>query len=253
MINVPILPATAFLRKTAIQLATNFHLPVVDTFSSALTKFLYLTTERLELHDMVTTTGPIYVDFVGGKLGYRYRHAGGQRQPLAKAVGLKCGTAPIVVDATAGLGRDSFILAYLGCQVQMLERSPVVAALLHDGLQRALQHSQIGSIVNERLHLVHSDTKHWLSKLPQTSQPEVIYLDPMYPHRQKSALVKKEMRMFRTIVGNDLDAPSLLDIALFTAKRRVVVKRPKLAPILGNKQPNFCIKSKNTRFDIYLC
>ena len=249
---VPIFPATPFLREAAAQLAALFQLPVVDSPPPTLALLLYLTAERLELHDMTTTAGPVYVDFIGGGLGYRRRHGGGRKQPLAKAIGLKPGARPTVLDATAGLGRDAFVLACLGCHVQMVERSPVVAALLHDGLRRAQQDAEIGPLIKERLQLIHHDAQQWLSQLPSTQRPDVIYLDPMYPHRQKSALVKKEMRLFRAVVGDDLDAPSLLKTALACARRRVVVKRPKLAPALDDRQPTYCIKSENTRFDVYI-
>ncbi|MEN8215361.1 MAG: class I SAM-dependent methyltransferase [Pseudomonadota bacterium] len=224
-----------------------FHLLVVDTPTTPpdLPLFLCLTTERLELRDMTTRMGPVYVDFVGGALGYRRRYGGGRKQPLAKAIGLKDGTT--VLDATAGLGRDAFILAHLGCHVQMIERSPVVAALLYNGLQRAEQDAKIGTLIKERLQLIHHDAQDWLLQLSE--QPDVIYLDPMYPHRKKSALVKKEMRLFRAIVGDDLDAPALLKVALACARRRVVVKRPKWAPSL--EKPSFYIESENTRFDVY--
>ncbi len=251
MTIIPILPTTSLLYEAATQLATIFHLSVVDTPPSAVPYLLHLTEERLELRDTQFKTGPVYVDFVGGALGYRRRYGGGRKQPLAKAIGLKHGVTPTVLDATAGLGRDAFILACLGCRVQMVERSPVVAALLYDGLQRAQQDAEIGALITERLQLIYHDAQHWLSQLSPTQQPEVIYLDPMYPHRQKSALVKKEMRLFRTLVGDDLDASALLKVALAGARRRVVVKRPKRAPTLDETSPSFCINSENTRFDVY--
>lgn len=249
MTTIPILPATPSVHEAAAQLAATFHLPIVDALPPDSPLLLYLTAERLELRDMTTKVGPVYVDFVSGTLGYRRRHGGGRKQALAKAIGLKHGAMPSVIDATAGLGRDAFVLASLGCQVQMIERSPVVAALLHDGLQRAKKNPEIGPIINERLQLIYHDAQFWLLQLSE--QPEVIYLDPMYPHRQKSALVKKEMRLFRALVGDDLDTAALLKTALISASRRVVVKRPKLAPALAGRQPSFCIKSENTRFDVY--
>ncbi len=249
--SVPILPSNELLREAAIHLATEFHLPMVD--EPPLTDLLLcLTTARLELRDMSTTMGPVYVDFLRGTLGYRRHHGGGRKQPLAKAIGLKHGATPTVLDATAGLGRDAFILASLGCHVQMVERSGTVAALLYDGLQRARQDAEIGTWVTERLQLIYQDAQIWLHQQPLTQHPEVIYLDPMYPHRQKSALVKKEMRLFRAVVGNDSDASSLLKTALECACRRVVVKRPKKAPTLNGRQPSFAIQSENTRFDVYI-
>lgn len=241
--SIPILPANTLLLEPANTLASAFHLALIDSIPIDLPYYLYLTTERLELHHL--TNKPIYVDFVGGILGYRRRHGGGRKQTLAKAIGLKHGATPTVVDATAGLGRDAFVLASLGCHVKMLERSPVVAALLHDGLQRA------EAITTDNLSLIYYDAEDWLSKTQTHQAPDVIYLDPMYPQRKKSALVKKEMRLFRNIVGEDLDAPALLEVALACAARRVVVKRPKWATSLGEKKPSFYIKSENTRFDIY--
>jgi len=249
---IPVQPAIPRLHKTATQLATAFHLSVVNTPPSTLPFVLYLTETRLELHNLTKAKeGPVFADFIEGALGYRCRHGGGRKQALAKAIGLKHGAKPFVLDATAGLGRDAFVLACLGCHVQMLERSPVIAALLYNALKRAQADSKIGAIIKNNLQLVHCDALNWLPQL--STPPDVIYLDPMYPHRKKSAKVKKEMRLFRLLVGNDLDAPALLKIALTCAKQRVVVKRPKQAPTLdADTSPNFYIQSKNTRFDVYL-
>ena len=248
---IPIQPATPYLHEAATQLAAAFHLSVVNTPPPTLPFLLYLTEARLELHDLTAAkVGPVFADFIGGALGYRSRHGGGRKEALAKAIGLKRGATPFVLDATAGLGRDAFILACLGCHVQMLERSPVVAALLYNGLKRAQANSEIGPLVADHLRLIHCEALSWLSQL--STPPDVIYLDPMYPHRKKSAKVKKEMRLFRVLVGNDLDAPALLKVALTCARQRVVVKRPKQAPTLDSTPPNFCIQSKNTRFDVYL-
>ena len=249
--TIPILPATPNEYEAAIRLAAAFQCAVVDTKPPNCPYLLYLNAERLELRDMTTTTGPVYVDFVKGRLDYRRRYGGGIKQALAKAVGLKQAFRPTVLDATAGLGRDAFVLASLGCRVHMLERSKVVAALLYDGLQRAGQDFEIGALIKAHLQLIYYDAQDWLALMPETQYPDVIYLDPMYPHRQKSALVKKEMRVFRAIVGDDLDAAALLNVALTCARQRVVVKRPKLALSLNEIKPTFCIQSQNTRFDVY--
>jgi 16S rRNA (guanine1516-N2)-methyltransferase len=192
-----------------------------------------------------------YVDFTIGSLDYRRRNGGGRKQALAKAIGLKKAANPTVVDATAGLGRDAFILASLGCKVHMLERSPVVAALLSESLEHAKNNTDIAPII-ERLKLTHEDAKNYLYKLCLIENIDVIYLDPMYPHRKKSALVKQEMRLLRTIVGEDVDAAALLQAALESRCKRIVVKRPKVATHLNDHKPSFCIESKNTRYDVYL-
>lgn len=202
--------------------------------------------------------GPVQVDWTGGALGHRLRFGGGRGQPLARAIGLKGGACPAVADLTAELGRDACVLAALGCRVTLVERSPVVCALLDDGIARAAADTGIGSWVHERVQLVHADGSAWLQAAAQQAQaapaqrPEVIYLDPMYPHREQSALVKKEMRAFRAVVGDDLDADALLAPALALATRRVVVKRPKGAPPLAGRAPSHVIASPNTRYDVYV-
>ncbi|MFB0975048.1 MAG: class I SAM-dependent methyltransferase [Tolumonas sp.] len=194
--------------------------------------------------------GPVFVDFVEGAVAHRRKFGGGRGQSIAKAVGLKAGANPTVVDATAGLGRDAFVLASLGCQVTMLERHPVVAALLADGLQRARQDSEIGGWVSERMSLRSGSALENLQQLGFT--PDVVYLDPMFPHRQKSALVKKEMRVFQSLVGPDLDADALLPAALAVAGKRVVVKRPDYAGYLNEMTPSMSIETKSNRFDVYV-
>lgn len=197
--------------------------------------------------------GGIKVDFVEGASAHRRKFGGGRGQEIAKAIGLKHGFTPHVLDATAGLGRDAFVLASLGCQITLMERMPVVAALLDDGLERAKLNSEVGEIAN-RMQLVPASL---IENMNLAQQIDVIYLDPMYPHREKSAAVKKEMRVFQSLVGEDLDADDLLAPALALAKYRVVVKRPSYAPPLSdvslkNKKPSTCIKMKKNRFDVYV-
>ena len=212
---------------------------------------LVYTAERLELRKLdEPALGAVYVDFVGGAVAHRRKFGGGRGQSIAKAVGLKSGANPSVVDATAGLGRDAFVLASLGCRVLMLERSPVVAALLQDGLVRGYADAEIGAWLQQRLQLLPGPALEGLGQLPFV--PDVVYLDPMFPHKKKSALVKKEMRVFQSLVGPDLDADALLPAALAVASRRVVVKRPDYAGWLNERQPSSVIETKNNRFDLYV-
>ena len=194
--------------------------------------------------------GAIYVDFVQGTLAHRRKFGGGRGEAVAKAVGIKSGYLPTVIDATAGLGRDAFVLAALGCQVRLIERNPVVYLLLQDGLQRAYADPDIGELMQQNMQLL---TVPSLTELPiDTMSADVVYLDPMYPHKPKSALVKKEMRVFQQLVGADLDADLLLEPALSIAQKRVVVKRPDYAQFLAQKAPHFSRETKNHRFDVYL-
>jgi 16S rRNA (guanine1516-N2)-methyltransferase len=163
-------------------------------------------------------------------------------------MGLKSHSTPKILDATAGLGRDSFILASLGFEITLLERSPIIHALLEDGIKRAGADAETAPIV-ERMHLIQTDAIHWM----QTHAPfDIIYLDPMFPERNKSALVKKEMRIFQDVIGDDADANALLTAALACATKRVVVKRPRLAAYLAELTPSFSQTGSSSRFDIYL-
>jgi 16S rRNA (guanine1516-N2)-methyltransferase len=193
--------------------------------------------------------GPVRVDFVEGAVAHRRLFGGGTGQMIAKAVGVQPGVRPRVLDATAGLGRDGFVLASLGCSVTLIERQPLIAALLEDGLARAACDRDVGPIV-ARMRLLTGNAIE-LMKAWQGEPPQVIYLDPMFPHRDKSALVKKEMRLFRPFVGDDLDAPALLQAALALASHRVVVKRPRKAPIIDGGKPGYALEGKSSRYDIY--
>ncbi|OOF42324.1 DNA polymerase I [Rodentibacter rarus] len=212
---------------------------------------LVQTDERLELRKLdEPKLGAVYVDFVGGAMAHRRKFGGGRGEAIAKAVGIKGNELPTVIDATAGLGRDAFVLAAIGCQVRLVERHPVVHLLLQDGLNRAYQDEEIGKMLQQNLQLL---PVHHIQELsPETNCVDVVYLDPMYPHKQKSALVKKEMRVFQHLVGADLDADELLLPALHLARKRVVVKRPDYAEFLAQKSPHFSRETKNHRFDIYL-
>lgn len=239
----------ATLKDQATALAAQLRIPLVAIDNKDHEFLLVLTAERLELRQIsIDAAGPMYVDFLAGKIAYRQAHRG--KELLAKAVGIKGNYQPSVIDATAGLGSDSFILASLGCKITMLERSPIMAALLQDGLVRALKNPQLAEKL--ALILINIDAINYFAQLKPEQFPDVTYLDPMHPPRTKTALVKKEMRMIRAIVGEDIDSNVLLTNALQCAKKRVVVKRPRLAPSLTELKPSFVIMGKQQRFDVYL-
>ena len=196
--------------------------------------------------------GPVRIDFVGGAMGHRQRFGGGRGQALARAVGMKSGFSPDIWDATAGLGRDGFVLASLGSHVTLCERSATLAALLHDGLRRAADDSTIGAWVSDRLKLVNADSCQRLRSLEEAQRPHVVYIDPMYPAGKDHVQVKKDIHALQQLVGPDLDSGELLDIALQVSLRRVVVKRPKRAGWLNDRKPDAAVTSKKTRYDIYV-
>lgn len=195
--------------------------------------------------------GATSADFVSGAVAHRRQFGGGKGQMIAKAVGLKGSIKPTILDATAGLGKDAFVLATLGCEMTLLERSPIIHLLLEDGLYRGSFSIDVMDII-QRMTLHHANSIEWMTEQSEAGQSfQVVYLDPMFPHNDKSALVKKEMRCFRPIVGDDLDADQLLDAALAIAENRVVVKRPRKAPFLADRKPSLQFEGKSSRYDIY--
>ncbi len=240
------------LRQQAQVLRQQFDLKLAST-PPADAYYLCLSERGLELqHSGARPPQPIRIDFVHGALAHRRRFGGGRGQPLARAVGMKPGFSPTVWDATAGLGRDGFVLASLGSRVTLCERSLILAALLQDALRRAGADAEIGGWIVERLWLVQGDSIERLQQLTGAHRPDVVYLDPMYPPGKKHVLVKKDIRILRELLGRDQDAGALLEVARLSATRRVVVKRPKRAGWLDQKRPDSCIESKKTRYDIYV-
>ena len=197
----------------------------------------------------VATDAPLIVDFVGGAVGHRLRFGGGRGQDLPKAMGFKNGKTPTVIDATAGLGRDAFLLASLGAEVTLIERSPDMHALLADGMARAQAEGAEFAEIIARMTLLHGDAKN----LIPTLGADAILIDPMHPPRKNSALVKKELRQVREIVGTDDDAPALLRVALEHAKHRVVLKWPAKGDAIDAPRPwSHQIIGKSTRYDVWM-
>ncbi len=229
----------------AKRLALTLKLPIVDHYSDELV--LALTSWGLELRLPLKNTKPIYVDFLSKEIARRLMKSRGRHELIARAVGIKGDFLPFVLDATAGFGKDSIVLANLGCKVVMIERSPVIGALLRDGLNRAANKAP-ELIKNISLHL--TDAKKFLQT---TNEPiDVIYLDPMFPERVKSSLVRKEMRILKEIVGSDEDAAQLFAIASQYARKRIVVKRPRYAPTITERVPDIVFKARASRFDVYM-
>ena len=196
--------------------------------------------------------GPVAVDF--GSAAMRHRRRSGQNELLGRAVGVSARRRLRVLDATAGLGRDSFVLADMGCSVALVEREPVIAAMLERGLRSAAGSGDpwLQEVVR-RMTLYAQDAR----SLPagMAAQFDVIYLDPMFPARDKSAAVKKEMALFQLLLDSDssrADSTALLQWALDQAVARVVVKRPSRASALGPQRVSHSLGGKAVRFDVYV-
>jgi len=199
--------------------------------------------------------GAVRADLVGGGLGERLRQGARGEGRLASALGLRRHPGATVLDATAGLGRDSAVAAALGCRVIACERSPVVATLLRDALDRAAGVPGLASVV-ARIELRVADARDVLAALarpPGDARPDAVLVDPMFPERTKAARAKKEMQLLRRLLGPGDDTVSLLEVALATARRRVILKRPVHAPqIAGIRPPDLEIPGRAARYDVYL-
>ena len=188
-------------------------------------------------------------DFLQGAIRHRLRFGGGRRQHLPKAVGLKGGRSPTIIDATAGLGRDAFLLASLGSQVTLIERSDIIHELLANGMEAARQAGGQHKDIIERMTLIHGDSIELLPRM----HADVVLIDPMHPPRKKSALVKAEMRAIRDIVGFDEDQRLLIETALAIAAKRVVLKWPaRAAPLAGLRPASHQITGKSIRYDVFM-
>ena len=195
------------------------------------------------------------VDFCDPALLYRLRTSG-RRQGLGQALGLQKYPAPTVLDATAGLGKDALLMAHLGCTVQMLERSPLVHALLEDGLARACSSvaEPLVQAAVARLALQHGEARDWLAEAAAGARPrpDIVYLDPMFPPRDKSARVKKDIAVLQEVLGAETDFPSLLQAARAVARLRVVVKRPGSKSDAALPLPTFTVPGKTAHFEVYV-
>ena len=208
--------------------------------------------DLVELYDRHLNT-TISIDFLQGSLAHRQQFGGGRGQAIAKAIGMKSGVTPSVLDTTAGMAGDAFVLATLGCNITLLERSPIIFALIEDAVERASLNESFSEILDQGFNIANRDANEYIREqiVTGTTPPDVIYIDPMYPHKKKSALVKKDMQILQRLHGADENTGELLDNALRHARKRVVVKRPIQAETISDKKPSTCIKSKKTRYDIY--
>lgn len=175
----------------------------------------------------------------------RYDRVG--RELLVRAARIKGLAHPTVVDATAGLGEDSLLLAAAGFEVTLCERDPVIAALLADTLERAAQDERlVGYAVH--MHLVPGDAIETLAKLDEV--PDVVFLDPMFPEKRKRAATNKKLQLFQQLESPCADEEALMAAALAARPRKVVVKRPLKGPYLADVKPSSSLAGKVVRYDV---
>lgn len=199
--------------------------------------YLYFSEGKLQFHS--EELGEMSFDFEEIYSYHQRQKYALSKEPLAKALGIKGGSGEkrLIWDTTCGTGKDSLLIFYFGARLRSFERNPAVFLLLKDALRR----------YPLDFDLVFGDARE-LEK-PKI-RPEVIYYDPMFPTKKKSALPRKEMRIFKEMVGEDSDSKDFLDWALQTATERVVVKRPLEAEPIKEK-PTASYSGKSTRYDMY--
>ena len=169
------------------------------------------------------------------------------RELLVRAARVRGVASPAVVDATAGLGEDSLLLAAAGFSVTMFEKDPVIASLLRDALERASNEPQLTKVVL-RMRLVEGDSVVGLRELGFA--PDVVFLDPMFPERTKSAAVKKKFQLLHLLERPCDNERELLEAALAARPRKVVVKRPPKGPALAGARPSHSLAGKAVRYDV---
>lgn len=163
------------------------------------------------------------------------------KELLAKAIGVKSGVRPKVLDLTGGLLGDTLLFLSFGCEVVTLERNPIISFLI----QSALKNSKHPAL--SRLTFFPQDAVTYLNSNPQT---DVIFFDPMFEDANERALPKKEMRIFRNYVGADQDALEVFKLARSLKPKRLVIKRPRLSVELG-EVASVKFAGKATRYDVY--
>lgn len=201
--------------------------------------YLFFSGGRLKFHS--AELGEMSFDFEEAMSYHRRQHYALAKEPLARALGIKGEKKPLVWDLTCGTGKDSLLIKHFGADLKSFERHPAVYLLLLDAARR----------YPVNFSIVFGDASQQC--LAQTERPDVIFYDPMYPEKKgskKSALPRKEMRIFKEIVGEDFDSEKVIEWALKTAKERVVVKRALSAlPVKAN--PSASYEGKSTRYDMY--
>ena len=238
--------AAADARVRATDLAAEFHLALDDAGEAVALggARLLVKVDAVEL-EVAGFGRPFKVDYTSGRLEYRLRRRG--REQILQACGIPRKGALSLVDVTGGFGIDAFVLAHAGARVTVLERHPLVFALLRDAHRRAESEPRLAEAA-ARMQLVHADALEWFA--PER-RVDVIYLDPMFPPRRKSALVKRPMQMLNTLV-DDESVEGLLSMALASASRRVVVKRPlHVAHTSSERDRSYSLEGRSVRFDVY--
>lgn len=220
-------------------LASRLNIPIVQQDRQPL--YLLLDETGLSLHGENLHLQGDYTQMLS-----RLKYNNLTQEMLVKAAKIKGAEAPTAVDATAGLGEDSLLLAAAGFRVILFEHNPVIAALLRDTLERAERNPDLAPIVR-RMELREGNSVEGLQNLEFT--PDVVLLDPMFPPRQKSSLVTKKLQLLQKLEMPCSEEAALLNAALTAKPKRIVIKRPAKGPFLADVKPAYSLAGKAVRYD----
>jgi len=238
------------------QLAEKFQVPLINSVTKEDGYLLLYSEGALKIMRTDEKIKSAFsIDFFSTKAKHHKLNQGRGKLPIIKACGIKHNQRPSIIDATAGLGQDSFLLASFGSMVTCIEQQPIIAELLMDALSRAKRGSdKLGSEsiieIANRMNVICDYAETYLKR----HQADVVYLDPMYPIQEnpKQAKVKKQMQLLRDLDGTESNEQALFASAIKACKKRLVVKRPNWASHLAGKEPTHHIPGKTHRYDVYL-
>ena len=223
--------------------------------STAIPKQAQLEAERAGLallndeQGLALTDGSMTIRGDFTRQAQRLRQGALQREMLVKAAHVKGVELPLAVDATAGLGDDSLLLAAAGFRVVLFERNPVIAALLRDAIERAARHPDFADIA-ARMQLIEGNS---IEALPHLDiQPDVVLLDPMFPAKHGNARAKKKLQLIQRLEQPCEDESALLEAAFAARPRKIVVKRPLKGPFLADRKPSYSLRGKTVRYDCFV-
>lgn len=178
------------------------------------------------------------------KLYRRIKQDNLSKELIVKAAKIKGQKDVLVLDATAGLGEDSFLLAAYGFKVKLYERDRAIAALLKDSLARAS--AEFPEIIS-RMEVFEDDSI--LAMKDLSYKPDVVFLDPMFPQRSKDAAVKKKFQLIHLLEKPCDDEMELLEAAKKTGAKKIIIKRPVKSEYLAGVKPSYSYVGKAIRYD----
>ncbi len=230
-------------RNEAEEFAEKYGMPFTEDREEALKSFLRL---HYTKNGVFLENGDSSISGDYTKLLKRLRYDNLTHELIVKAAKIKDRGNLDIVDMTAGMGEDSLLLAASGHRVTLLEKDPVIAELLRDTVKRAGSFSGLSEAV-ARMTVVCADSKEYLEK--KDVHPDIVYLDPMFPEKEKNSLTKKKFQLIHLLEKPCSDEEEMLKAAVDSKPLRIIIKRPLKGPWLGDKKPSFSLTGKTIRYD----